>query len=163
MRRGRAATGTTGRNVARVHARRRLHVRAAGGPQRRSRRHTGGVPQKAPRADEFDIRQLSQRIRTLEAKGLDPTGFQTDLQFKFALPLSGIISVLIGFPLALRGSSRTGTAQHIGTGMGVCFLYWLTQALTVSAGHAGTLPPVVAAWSANAIFLLVGGLLALRN
>jgi lipopolysaccharide export system permease protein len=127
----------------------------------------GGTPadfrKKAPRSDEFNIRQLSQRIRTLEAKGLDPAGFETDLQFKFALPLSGIITVLIGLPLALRGSSRAGSAQHIGTGMGVCFLYWLTQALTVSAGHAGTLPPAVAAWAANALFLLIGGVLALRN
>lgn len=127
----------------------------------------GGTPadfrKKAPRSDEFNIRQLAQRIRTLEAKGLDPAGFETDLQFKFALPLSGIITVLIGLPLALRGSSRAGTAQHIGTGMAVCFLYWLTQALTVSAGHAGTLPPTLAAWAANGLFLLVGGLLALRN
>jgi lipopolysaccharide export system permease protein len=127
----------------------------------------GGSPadfrRKAPRSDEFSIRQLSQRIRTLRAKGLDPAGFETDLQFKFALPLSGLITVLIGLPLALRGSSRTGSAQHIGTGMAVCFLYWLTQALTVSAGHAGTLPPAVGAWAANGIFLLVGGLLALRS
>ncbi len=127
----------------------------------------GGTPaefrRKAPRSDEFSIRQLSQRIRTLEAKGLDPAGFETDLQFKFALPLSGIITVLIGLPLALRGSARSGTAAHIGTGMGVCFLYWLMQALTVSAGHAGTLSPTLAAWAANGIFLLVGGLLALRS
>lgn len=127
----------------------------------------GGTPRefrrKAPRSDEFNIRQLGQRIRTLQAKGLDPAGLQTELQFKFALPLSGIITVLIGLPLALRGSRRGGSAQHIGTGMGVCFLYWLTQALTVSAGHAGTLPPVVAAWAANGIFLLVGSLLALRS
>jgi len=127
----------------------------------------GGTPaefrKKAPRSDEFSIRQLAQRIRTLRAKGLDPAGFETDLQFKFALPLSGIITILIGLPLALRGSSRSGSAQHIGTGMGVCFLYWLMQALTVSAGHAGTLPPAVAAWAANAVFLIVGGLLALRG
>ena len=31
---------------------------------------------KAPRADEFNIHQLAQRIRTLEAKGLDPAGFE---------------------------------------------------------------------------------------
>jgi len=127
----------------------------------------GGTPtefrKKAPRSDEFSIRQLSQRIRTLQAKGLDPAGLQTDLQFKFALPLSGIITVLIGLPLALRGSRRAGNAQHIGTGMGVCFLYWLMQALTVSAGHAGTLPPALAAWAANGVFLIVGGLLALRS
>jgi lipopolysaccharide export system permease protein len=127
----------------------------------------GGTPaefrRKAPRSDEFSTRQLAQRVRMLQAKGLDPAGMQTDLQFKIALPLSGIITVLIGLPLAMRGSRRGGSAQHIGTGMGVCFLYWLMQALTVSAGHAGTLPPVVAAWAANAVFLLVGGLLALRN
>lgn len=127
----------------------------------------GGTPaefrKKAPRSDEFSIRQLSQRIRMLQAKGLDPAGLQTDLQFKFALPLSGIITVLIGLPLALRGSRRAGTAQHIGTGMAVCFLYWLMQALTVSAGHAGTLPPTVAAWAANAVFVLVGGMLTLRS
>jgi len=127
----------------------------------------GGTPaefrRKAPRSDEFSIRQLAQRIRTLEAKGLDPAGLQTDLQFKFALPLSGLITVLIGLPLALRGSPRAGSAQHIGTGLGVCFLYWLMQALTVSAGHAGTLPPVIAAWAANGVFLIVGTLLALRN
>lgn len=127
----------------------------------------GGTPaefrKKAPRSDEFSIRQLSQRIRMLEAKGFDPAGLETDLQFKFALPLSGMITVLIGLPLALRGSRRAGTAQHIGTGMAVCFLYWLLQALTVSAGHAGTLPPIVAAWSANAVFVLVGGMLTLRS
>jgi lipopolysaccharide export system permease protein len=127
----------------------------------------GGTPQefrkKAPRSDEFNIRQLAQRIRMLKAKGLDPSGFQTDLQWKFALPLSGVITILIGLPLALRGNPRSGNAQHIGTGMAVVFLYWLTQALTVSAGHAGTLPPSVAAWSANALFLMIGGLLALRS
>lgn len=127
----------------------------------------GGTPadfrRKAPRSDEFNIRQLAARVRTLEAKGLDPAGFETDLQFKFALPLSGIITILLGLPLALRGSPRAGSAQHIGTGMGLCFLYWLTQALTVSAGHAGTLPPIAAAWSANAIFLIVGAILTLRS
>lgn len=127
----------------------------------------GGTPEefrkKAPRSDEFTIGELAQKIRTLEAKGLDPAGFQVDLHFRMALPLSGVITVLIGLPLALRGSRRSGTAQHLGTGMGFCFAYWVTQALTVSAGHAGTLPPVVAAWAANAIFLLVGTILALRT
>lgn len=127
----------------------------------------GGNPaefrRKAPKSDEFNVRTLAERVRMLRAKGLDPAALETDLHFKLALPLSGIITVLIGLPLALRGSARSGSAQHIGTGMAVCFLYWLLQALTVSAGHAGTLPPAVAAWSANAVFVLVGGLLAMRS
>ena len=127
----------------------------------------GGTPadfrKKAPRADEFSMRQLATRIEALKAKGMDPAAFETDLHFKFALPLSGILTVLLGLPLALRGSTRTGTAQHVGTGLALCFAYWLTQALTVSAGHAAALPPVVAAWSANALFALFGGILALRR
>lgn len=118
---------------------------------------------RAPRADEFNARQLAERIRVLKAKGLDPAEFQVDLQFKLALPLSGVITVLLGVPLALRGSRRGGVAQYLGTGLTACFAYWLTQALTVSAGHAGALPPVVAAWSANVLFVLIGGLLASRT
>ena len=128
----------------------------------------GGSPgefrRKTPRADEFNIRQLAHRIRALQAKGLDPSEFQTDLQFKLALPLSGVITVLLGLPLALRSSRRGGgMAAQFGTGVGVVFLYWLTQAFTVSAGHAGALPPVVAAWTANALFVVVGAFLALRT
>lgn len=117
---------------------------------------------RAPRADEFNTRQLAERIRMLKAKGLDPAEMQVDLQFKLAMPLSGVITVLLGVPLALRGSRRGGMAQYLGTGLTACFAYWLTQALTVSAGHAGALPPVVAAWSANVLFVLIGGLLATR-
>ncbi|HYC00942.1 MAG TPA: LptF/LptG family permease [Candidatus Limnocylindrales bacterium] len=119
---------------------------------------------KTPRPDEFNFLQLRQRIRMLEAKGLDPAEFQTDLQFKLALPMSGVITVLLGLPLALRSSRRGGgMAAQLITGVAVVFLYWLTQAISVSAGHAGALPPVIAAWTANVLFVLVGGLLALRT
>lgn len=118
---------------------------------------------KTPSADEFNTRELAARIRALEAKGLDPAEFQVDLQSKLAMPLSGVITVLLGVPLALRGSRRGGTAQYLGTGLAACFAYWLTQALTVSAGHAGALPPVIAAWTADILFVLIGGLLASRT
>jgi len=118
---------------------------------------------RTPRADEFNARELAERIRVLKSKGLDPAEYQVDLQFKLAMPLSGVITVLLGVPLALRGSRRGGMAQYLGTGLTACFAYWLTQALTVSAGHADALPPLVAAWAANVLFVLIGGLLALRT
>jgi lipopolysaccharide export system permease protein len=43
--------------------------------------------------------------------------------------------------------------------MGIVFAYWATMAVTVSAGHAGNLPPLVAAWSANLAFLALAGLI----
>lgn len=118
---------------------------------------------KTPNADEFNFRDLAARIDVLKSKGLDPAEFQVDLQSKVAMPLSGVITVLLGVPLALRGSRRGGTAQYLGTGLAACFAYWLTQALSVSAGHAGALPPVIAAWTADTLFVLIGGLLASRT
>ena len=119
---------------------------------------------KTPRPDEYNFWQLARRIRSLQDKGLDASEFQTDLHFKLALPMSGLISVIFGLPLALRGSRRSaGVTGQLGTGITVVFLYWLTQAFAVSAGHAGSLPPAIAAWSANVLFAIVGGLLALRG
>ncbi len=118
---------------------------------------------RTPRADEFNTRELFERIQMLKSKGLDPAEFQVDFQFKLAMPLSGVITVLLGVPLALRGSRRGGMVQYLVTGLMACFAYWLTQALTVSAGHAGALPPFIAAWTANILFVLVGGLLASRT
>jgi lipopolysaccharide export LptBFGC system permease protein LptF len=36
------------------------------------------------------------------------------------------------------------------------FAYWLLLGITSSLGQAGTLPPLLAAWATNAIYMAVG-------
>lgn len=110
---------------------------------------------KRRRSYEFDSRGLSEQIRLLQAKGLDASEYLVDLYFKLAMPFSGMVAVAIGFAVILRSSRRAGLAANLGVAMAIVFAYWATMAVTVSAGHAGNLPPLVAAWAANLTFLAV--------
>ncbi len=114
-------------------------------------------------ASEFSFGQLKRQIDVVRAKGLDPGQLLVDLYLKLAMPFSGLVSVLVGFPLAIRGGRRGGLAYTLGLGMVVGFAYWVTMAVAVSAGHAGTLPPFLAAWSANILFAILGGSLFLGS
>jgi lipopolysaccharide export system permease protein len=40
-------------------------------------------------------------------------------------------------------------------GIAIGFSYWIVHAFTVSFGKSGILPPIVAAWLANMLFLIV--------
>ncbi|MDN5939187.1 MAG: LptF/LptG family permease [Salinisphaera sp.] len=47
-------------------------------------------------------------------------------------------------------------AGIIGVGTAVGFGYWVLIGLARSLGESGTIPPLVAAWAANAIYGLLG-------
>ncbi len=114
-------------------------------------------------ANEFSFRQFKRQIDLVRAKGLDPSQLLVDLYLKLAMPFSGLVSVLVGFPLAVRGGRRGGLAYTLGLGMVVGFVYWVTMAVAVSAGHTGGMPPLLAAWSANILFAILGGSLFLGS
>ena len=88
----------------------------------------------------------------LRARGLEATGLEVDLQAKLAVPFSGVISVLLGLPIALRVGRRTGMGWALITGLAAGFAYWVTMAVAMSMGRTGALPPVAAAWLANVGF-----------
>jgi len=69
--------------------------------------------------------------------------------------------VLIAVPLSTRNPRQRPLATSIGIGLSVGFSYWVLLALTVSLGHGGAIPPIVAAWTANAIFGVLGAFLFL--
>lgn len=114
---------------------------------------------KRRRSYEFDYKGLAEQIEVLQAKGLDASEYLVDLYFKLALPFSGMVAVTIGFAVILRTSHRGSLASNVGVAMGIVFAYWATMAVTVSAGHAGNLPPLIAAWSANLAFLALAGVI----
>ncbi len=115
-------------------------------------------------SDEFSYRDLARQIGLLQHKGLDASEFLVDLHFKLALPFSGLVGVLMGFPLAVRQGRRTSsTSRRVGQGMAVCFLYWTVMAASIAAGHQAKLPPVIAAWAPNVLFSLLGALFYTRT
>jgi len=103
-------------------------------------------------ARDLSYRALRREVDVLRARGLEATGLEVDLQAKLAVPFSGVISVLLGLPIALRVGRRTGMAWALIAGLAAGFAYWVTMAVAMSIGRSGVLPPVAAAWLANVGF-----------
>jgi len=113
---------------------------------------------KRRRSYEFNYADLRKQIASLEQKGLNATEYSVDLNYKLAAPFSGLVAIVLALPLAIRSGRRgaTGVLKNVALGLAVSFFYWSAMALSVAAGHAGSLPPVLSAWAANLIFVIGG-------
>jgi len=114
------------------------------------------------KSEEMSFRQLLAYVRKVEAEGYAATVYRVDLYAKSAYPFVCIIMALIGIGLTARKRLHQGLPVSITYGIGIGFLYWVFQSFCLSLGYGGILPPVLAAWMANLVFLC-GGLLLIMQ
>jgi len=81
--------------------------------------------------------------------------FLIALYDKIALPITTIVLVLLGVPLAIT-PPRVRYNRGFLFSILIIFTYYLIRALSISFGEAGSIPPFYAAWSANLILTLAG-------
>lgn len=85
-----------------------------------------------------------------------------DLFDKIALPLTTIVLVLIGIPLAIT-PPRVRYNRGFLFSIFIIFAYYLIRALSLSFGQAGTLHPFMAAFLPNIILTIIGAGLYYRK
>jgi lipopolysaccharide export system permease protein len=119
------------------------------------------LAQAAPQTEEMSFIALYRYAQKVAAEGYDATRYQVDLHAKIAFPFLCIILTLMGAGLAARGKIRDGLAISITYGIGIAFVYWIVFGFCLSMGYAGMLPPVIAAWGVNFVFLCLAGYLLL--
>lgn len=85
-----------------------------------------------------------------------------ELYDKIALPLTTIVLVLLGVPLAIT-PPRVRYNRGFLFSILIIFAYYLIRALSLSFGETGSLPPFFAAWSANIILFIAGSILYYRK
>jgi lipopolysaccharide export system permease protein len=107
--------------------------------------------------EETSYEMLRRQIRTLRAKGVDASETLVDLHLKIATPAAAIVMILLAIPLASRGTRVTSLPAAVGLGFAIGLGYFFVVAFARALGQAGTLPPIAAAWAANALFALVAG------
>jgi lipopolysaccharide export system permease protein len=112
-------------------------------------------------SDGMTIIELSRYCDKLKAGGYDPTRYLAQMHSRFSLPFGCAVMAFLGTPFALRSGRSSGIAFGIGLSLVIGFIYVVTNSVIISFGQVGLLPPVVAAWATNFIFLLVGSWLAL--
>jgi lipopolysaccharide export system permease protein len=80
---------------------------------------------------------------------------------KLALPAASFIMMLVAVPLAIRGASQKSIPAAVAMGFAVGFTYFMVLGFARALGQSGALPPLLAAWAGNGIFLLFGTYLVL--
>jgi lipopolysaccharide export system permease protein len=99
--------------------------------------------------------QLRHYIDRLRQSGSRVQKYLVELYLKIAFPLTNFIVVLIGSALAIR-VKRGGLAMAFGLSVFISFLYYALIRTGQSLGHNGQLPPFLAAWLGNLVFVLIG-------
>ena len=109
----------------------------------------------AKKSEEMNIFELLSYIRAIEAEGYDATNYRVDIHAKLAFPMACMILSMLAAGYGIRHKSRGGhnLSVSIAFGLGVTFLYTILYNFCLSLGYGEMLPPFVAAWIANFIFL----------
>lgn len=104
----------------------------------------------------MNISELNEFLHQQQAKGADSISIiEVERHARFAYPISTFILTLIGVSLSSR-KVRGGTGLHIGIGVALCFSYILFNRFFEEFAKSGTMPPEIAVWIPNAIYLCIG-------
>jgi lipopolysaccharide export system permease protein len=110
---------------------------------------------------EMRYRELGRFIRALERSGGDADELKVERMLKIAIPVTCIIIVFFGAPLA-TSTQRGGAAYGIGVSLATTVIFLMLIQLTKAIGGQGMVPPDLAAWLPNVIFGIIGTVLLAR-
>ena len=80
--------------------------------------------------------------------------YQVEYHKRIAASFASFILTIIGVSLSSR-KVRGGTGLHIGIGTGLCFSYILFNRFFEEFAKSGTLPPWIAVWIPNVLYLCI--------
>ena len=110
---------------------------------------------------EMNYEQLSRYIHDLQQSGFEVVRLRVQLQKKLAFPVITFVMALLAIPFSLSAGKRSAVAG-VATAIGIAAVYSVVSGLFEAMGNISQLPPVLAAWSPDVIFALVGGYLILK-
>jgi lipopolysaccharide export system permease protein len=105
--------------------------------------------------------ELREYVTKLEAAGFQVKKQLVELYSKLSFPLVNLVMVLVAIPFALQ-SPRGGRLFGIGLAIAILAGYLVVHYVALAFARADLLPPLLAAWTANVIFLGIGTSLFLR-
>ena len=111
--------------------------------------------QRRRQVENMNFVELAERVRVKEKSGEDATAERFGLQLKLAYPFTCFMMVLLGVPIAST-PKRAGLAKSLMITVGMVILYRALQEVMRAIGNWGDVPPIVAAWTMNVLFLAVG-------
>lgn len=80
---------------------------------------------------------------------------QSELHSRFAFPFASLVFAVVAVPLGMQ-NRRSGKSAGFSTSIGILLAYYVVQSLLRTLAEKGSLPPVLALWLPNMIFLGLG-------
>ncbi len=108
--------------------------------------------------EQMSLQELRTYIHFREDEGVSQSQIDqlwTKYNAKIAAPFSCLIFVLISAPLGMNPQRGTSTVG-MGLSMILVFVYYVILTISIKLGGGGALPPLVAAWIPNGVFLIAG-------
>lgn len=106
-------------------------------------------------AKEYNFTGLLKYLASGDISSEDRRVYTIELFDKIALPLTTIVFVLVGVPLAIT-PPRVRYNRGFLFSILIIFAYYVVRALSLSFGEAGSLAPFLAAWLPNIVLTVWG-------
>lgn len=110
---------------------------------------------------EMNYEELHKYIRDLQQSGFDVVRLRVELNKKLSYPLITFIMAVLAIPFALS-TGKKGAVTGVAVAVGTAVFYTVVSRLFEAMGNLSQLPPALAAWSPDFIFMLIGGYLILK-
>jgi len=108
-------------------------------------------------ASELGIPDLTTWLKANAASGRFAVAspYQTQWHYRWALPFTCLVTVLLATPLGIH-FSRRGTGGGVFLAVALSALMLLLGSISLALGESGILSPALAAWLPNLTFSLIG-------
>ena len=110
---------------------------------------------------EMNYEELRRYIHDLQQSGFDVVRLRVELNKKLSYPLITLIMAILAVPFSLSAAKR-GAVTGVAVALGIAVFYTVVSRLFEAMGDLSQLPPALAAWSPDLIFVLLGGYLILK-
>ncbi|MFQ6002897.1 MAG: LptF/LptG family permease, partial [Candidatus Zixiibacteriota bacterium] len=117
--------------------------------------------QRQKKPEEMGYFELSEYVKIKKRSGQVVAKETTDLYLKISFPFVNFIIVLFGAPLTAN-PKRSGVAIGFAISLFISFVYYTLIRMGQSFGYSEKLPPLLAAWSANILFAVLGTMLLIK-
>lgn len=101
----------------------------------------------------LSLGELSAYIQKNKEAGLDTLRYEVDYHSKYGFALAGLVMALLGIPFSVGGARSGGIMGNVGKCIGLVFVYWLMYSSALTLGNHGQIPPFLAAWLPNGVFV----------
>jgi LPS export ABC transporter permease LptF/LPS export ABC transporter permease LptG len=110
---------------------------------------------------EMNYEELRRYIRDLQQSGFDVVRLRVQLHKKLSYPLITLIMAVLAIPFSIS-TGKKGAITGVAVAVGIAVFYTVMSRAFEAMGNVSQLPPAMAAWSPDVIFILVGGYLILK-